>query len=905
MDNCDLSPNSVVVLTIIAKVVKAGNITNFATISSNTFDPNTSNNNANVSISAQKATDLVVTKTVNDTNPAISQNVSYIITVVNNGPDNATGVYVNDIIPESLTIVNVTASKGSYNKSTGIWTIGDLASNINITGNTSEGNTGEIVTLIINATLNNAGTWINNATVNGSEIDQNPTNNKGVAIINGSEMADLAISKVISITSAGNTTNPKNGAIINFTIIVTNNGPSNATGVYVNDTLISGINYINSTASKGTYDNNTGIWNIGSLNVDETVYINITAIISRAGELNNYALVNSTTEDLDLSDNGANLSFNVSKFVDINLTHTVNITLVSKGDFVNFTITVVNSGLDNATGVFVSDILPAGLNFISHYATKGIYDNNTGIWTIGELIGNNGESVVLNIITNTTVSNTVLVITAIGSSNEEPMNITISPNPLNPVNPMNIMSGSIMSAFSTPNIVSPLATSTDTLANNIATATVTVKPLNSELTIDLGIQDTVNNPSPYYGDTVEFTLTVTNNGPFNGTNITVNDTSSVGLLTLGVVSISQGSFNNSTGIWTIGNMTVGSTATIVLRALVTGLGSLNNYATVNSEEIDTNLSNNNNSATIFASPKADVAITKTVNNSAPYKGDIIKYTIKVSDNGPNSAGFIRVVDVLPNGLKYISSSATNGSYNVSTGLWTVGDLATGETAILTMIVKVMVENETIDNTASQVHRSGLDTNITNDYVEALIQVRANNIVLNEVKTVNTTKAHIGDNVKYIVTVSNIGNQTAPNVTVSDKIPNGLKLVKFAASTGTYNTDTGIWTIGDIGAGEVVTLTMIVKTQKIGEFANVAITKINGTENLTDKAIIEVVKKSNNNTNNSNNTNTSNSSNSANAHILNVPMAKTAIPIAVLLVVIVSTLLSSVGMRLWSKGSKKD
>lgn len=102
--------------------------------------------------------------------------------------------------------------------------------------------------------------------------------------------------------------------------------------------------------------------------------------------------------------------------------------------------------------------------------------------------------------------------------------------------------------------------------------------------------------------------------------------------------------------------------------------------------------------------------------------------------------------------------------------------------------------------------------------------------------------------------------------------------------------------------------MIVKTQKIGEFTIVAITRINATENLTDTAIMGVVKKSNNNTNNSNNTNNTNtphSSNSAKAHIFNVLMAKTAIPIGVLLVIIVSTLLSSVGMKLWSKGFKKD
>lgn len=94
------------------------------------------------------------------------------------------------------------------------------------------------------------------------------------------------------------------------------------------------------------------------------------------------------------------------------------------------------------------------------------------------------------------------------------MNITIIPNslnPVNPLNPMNIMSRSVMNDFSTFDTISPLATTnTDTLANNIATATVTVRPLNSELPIDLGIIDTVNNPNPYYGDIVQFTLTVTN-----------------------------------------------------------------------------------------------------------------------------------------------------------------------------------------------------------------------------------------------------------------------------------------------------------------------------------------------------------------------------------------------------------
>ncbi|MGL4669595.1 MAG: DUF7507 domain-containing protein, partial [Methanobacteriaceae archaeon] len=805
----NMDKDAVAILTIMVKVVSAGNISNVAIISSDTYDPNTTNNVVNLIITANKSADLEVIKNVNVTSPNVSDQVSYTITVKNNGPDNATGVILTDLLPSGLSFNNAVFSKGTYNSTTGIWTIGNLDVN-------------ESVTLVVNATLNTAGTWINNATVTGIEYDSNPTNNKAVAAINGSDIADLAVSKNIS------STNPKNNDTVNFTIIVTNNGPSNALNVILNDILPANMIYVSSSASAGAYDNNTGIWTIGDLAKDATVYLNITVRLNGSGQFNNTVNVSSDTPDTDPSDNNVTLLFNVSKVVDINVTKAVNDSVVDKNEQVNFTIVVKNNGLDNATGVNLTDILPAGFEYIGSYSANGTYNNNTGIWTIGNL--NAGDSVTLNIIAKAIQSNTVLVNTAVGSSNENDSN----------------------------------------LANNYGTVTVTVNPLPSELVTDLAIYKTVSDSNPYVGDLVNFTITVSNNGPNDASLVKVADIIGPGMSIVRVVSVSQGTYNNATGIWDIGNMSVGTTLTLVLEALINTPGTLTNSVSISAEQIDPDLANNNNSVTFTALPKSDVAITKTVNNSSPYNGDIITYTLKVTNNGPNNATMVRVIDMFPDGLSYISSNGSKGTYNVSTGVWSIGNLANGETVVLTIVAQVEVENTTINNSASQLHSTGFDTNISNDFAQNTITVKATNISLENIKTANTTKAQVGDTIKYTVKIKNTGNQTAKNVKVSDKLPNGLKLIKYIASTGTYNPITGVWNIGDLAPGKTATLTMIVKAEKAGEFINTAILSGDDSENITDSFTVIVEKA--NKTNDTNNT----------AHGGYVPMTKTAIPIAVLM-----------------------
>jgi trimeric autotransporter adhesin len=82
---------------------------------------------------------------------------------------------------------------------------------------------------------------------------------------------------------------------VTYTITVKNNGPNNATGVQITDTLPTGVQWV-SDDSQGTYNPTTGIWNIGNLNYKDTKTLKITALITGTGTIKNTATKTSETE---------------------------------------------------------------------------------------------------------------------------------------------------------------------------------------------------------------------------------------------------------------------------------------------------------------------------------------------------------------------------------------------------------------------------------------------------------------------------------------------------------------------------------------------------------------------------------------------------------------------------------
>ena len=80
---------------------------------------------------------------------------------------------------------------------------------------------------------------------------------------------------------------------------------------------------------------------------------------------------------------------------DLIIKKTVNASSIHIGDGVKWTVNVLNNGPCDAHDVLATEILPSGIKYVSYNASKGFYDAESGIWTIGNLTI--GESVTLDL----------------------------------------------------------------------------------------------------------------------------------------------------------------------------------------------------------------------------------------------------------------------------------------------------------------------------------------------------------------------------------------------------------------------------------------------------------------------------------------------------------------------------
>ena len=235
---------------------------------------------------------------------------------------------------------------------------------------------------------------------------------------------------------------------------------------------------------------------------------------------------------------------------------------------------------------------------------------------------------------------------------------------------------------------------------------------------DLAVTKTVSNPTPTVGDTITYTVTVTDIGPSTATNVTITDLLPAGLSFVSATP-SQGSYNNVSGVWSIGTVTASTPQTLLMQATVASPSAQTNTASIShSDEFDPTTANNSASATV--SPlQADLAIAKAVSNGTPAVGDTISYTVTVSDLGPGDATNVSVLDLLPAGLTFISATPSQGSYDNITGIWNIGTVANSTSATCVFSVTVVSLSQ-MTNTASINHSDQFDPNTSNNSASATI-----------------------------------------------------------------------------------------------------------------------------------------------------------------------------------------
>ncbi|MEQ6118004.1 DUF11 domain-containing protein, partial [Reichenbachiella sp. MALMAid0571] len=179
-------------ISITASVNAGGVYTNTATItSSNEDDPDPSDDQDSNTPVPVPQTDLSIVKTASDATPNVGDNVTFTLTVTNNGPSDATGVRVDDLLPSGYSYVSDDGS-GAYISGTGVWTIGGLID-------------GASTVLQIVATVNATGNYANTATVSGDQDDPGPDPNTDTetptpgAIDGNVEASDICVGDDLTI----------------------------------------------------------------------------------------------------------------------------------------------------------------------------------------------------------------------------------------------------------------------------------------------------------------------------------------------------------------------------------------------------------------------------------------------------------------------------------------------------------------------------------------------------------------------------------------------------------------------------------------------------------------------------------------------------------------------------------
>ncbi|WP_407413763.1 DUF11 domain-containing protein, partial [Methanobrevibacter sp.] len=313
-----------------------------------------------------------------------------------------------------------------------------------------------------------------------------------------------------------------------------------------------------------------------------------------------------------------------------------------------------------------------------------------------------------------------------------------------------------------------------------------------------------------------WTINVTNNGPDDAINTILDDILPEGLIYIS--DDSHGAYDNETGRWTIGDLPVGETVTITITTVVNATNTtITSDVNVSSDTYDPNMNNNKDNSSITVLPEADLEVEVLVSNATPNLNDKITWTVIVTNNGPDTAVNTQVSYKLPEGLVY-NGDNSGGAYDVNTGIWNIGNLEPGQTVILNVDTSVIVPGIDITCNAS-VSSDTFDPNMNNNYANNSTRVPMADLEL--IKTVNVDHAYVGDQIIFNTEVINHGPDAAVNVIVFDNLPSELEVIDFVPSKGTYDKNTGIWTIGYLAPGEKVTLSVVTKALKEGTYTNAA------------------------------------------------------------------------------------
>ena len=695
-----------------------------------------------------QSADLAVTKSRTLDPASGGQTNLYTVTVSNKGPDSATGVVVEDILPTNYVwLASNQASVGVYSGGGGQWSNVVVApgasATLRIWAGVKAGHGGEFVT-------NNA------RVVRADQWDPEASNNTDQAVfrING-------VSVGLSSTTAPG--NPNEGESVSLAVVLTNSGPDIAHGITVSNLWPTGLTYAGSASTAGTsFSTGTWVWTVSTLGASAAVQMSLTGIVkaATAGQtMTNTARILSVTEDDgNLNDNRADAIFTVP-LVNLGVQTWVSPGGTnSEGDEVVFDVIVTNLGPHCATWVVVSNFPSVGIMITNGICTTGVFSGSA--WSLNALDVLKGGRLSLQ-----------------GRIQEGTHGKWLT------------------------NRVSVVAREKDGVSSNdTAGARIWIKE------VDLSVTQKVSVVRPNVGGKLAITVTVSNNGPNTATSIVVTNNLSIGLSNV-TKSVSSGTWQGD--VWSNLTLDAYGSASLSITGFVAAISPITNVAEViAAKQGDVDSTPNDRTGDDYSlltvvPQSADLVVSKSRTLDPASGGQTNFYAVTVSNKGPDAATGIVVEDILPTNYVWLASNqASVGIYSGGGGQWSNVVVAPGTSATLRMWagVKAGHGGEFVTNIARVVRADQWDPEASNNTDQAVFRI--NGVSVGVSASVSPPDQDEGELVVYSIRLTNSGPGTAHNVIIQNLWPSGLDFLGAGPARGTtFSTSVWQWGVASLAANQ--------------------------------------------------------------------------------------------------------
>ena len=572
------------------------------------------------------------------------------------------------------------------------------------------------------------------------------TTSSNAALVVKPLSADLAASIAGPTTAAA-------GAVLNYTVSLTNLGPTLASNVVLTETLAPGTVFVSATGGGLAAGGQVAWPAIPRLPAGSGTNFTLTLSLPIDGSFTNVVQAGSATADPNPGNNNGSAAASrvatiVQPVADLAVLASGPAGVLAGGN-ISYTIIVTNLGPSTAQSISVTDTLPAGVTFAS--ATGGgALSGGLVTWPAFPTLAA-GAAVTLGV---------TVIAPAAGSLTNRAACGAATPDPVS--------------------------------ANNDGTSDASAVTTQVGRSADLAVL--VSGPASVLpGSNVTYTVMLTNLGPTLATNIVVVDSLPVG----GIFVSANGGGVPGLGLvtWpTIASLAVGGSSNFSVTIQAPLAGSFTNSAQASADSPDPNPANNSGTDAasrwaLTVTPQADLVVNCSGSPLAS-AGSMLTYTLSVTNLGPSTAANVSVQDRLPAGAGFVSATgggiAAGGVVN-----WpAIGSLGAGASASFSLTVNVPA--------------SGILTNTASGTSSAYDPLSANNDGTSPAATVVTTVqpeadlatlisgpsvAAPGGAISYTITVTNLGPSPASNVVISNTFSPNATFANAPGATVSNNTVT--------------------------------------------------------------------------------------------------------------------